>query len=26
LFNAELTALGLYGGFHDVENRLKNHF
>jgi hypothetical protein len=26
LFNSELTALGLYSGFHDDENRLKNHF
>jgi hypothetical protein len=26
LFNGELTALGLYSGFHDVGNRLKNHF
>ncbi len=26
LFNGELTSLGLYSGFHDEENRLKNHF
>lgn len=26
LLNGELTALGLYSGFHDGENRLKNHF
>ena len=26
LFNGELTTLGLYSGFHDEENRLKNHF